>query len=336
MRLYYFDILRGIAIIGVVLIHSLAILYTADQDSSLFLGAAVFRQMLNFSVPLFIFISGYFLYGKNLGTKDLYFSFVRKQCSKVLIPLTVWSLFYLLLQAVEGIAPKTLLAKFIFFQAQVPFYFIALIVQYYLLLPFLKKLATKSGLIIAGIISSASCIIIYYVRFMTEIQLHTLLSTGVFPIWMVFFVLGLYIRKNGVRAKVESLILVSLIGIILSIVETIYVLKMTGDFSAAISQVKLSSFMFSLAFIQLLTLLVSSKRSKVFEYIGTISFGIFFSHMFFIKVTTKVLEVTGERVDLPIIFQSVIIFGATMILSVLLAYSTKKINNELASKFLGQ
>lgn len=336
MRLYHFDILRGIAIIGVVLIHSLAILYTADRDGALFLGATVFRQLLNFSVPLFIFISGYFLYDKRVDTKEQYLSFVRKQCSKVLIPFVVWSLFYLLLYAIEGASAKEIITKFLLFQAQVPFYFIALIIQYYLFLPFLKKLSTGSGLLIAGGISTLSCIAIYYFRFTTEVQLHTILSTGLFPIWMVFFVLGLYLKKTGIKFKLGGLISVALIGIILSIIETIGILKLTGNLSAAISQIKLSSFMFALVFIPLLMSLLSTKRSRVFEYVGKISFGIYFSHMFFIKVVTKVLGVINETIDVPLPLQSVIIFIVAFSMSVLFALTTRKINKGIAIKYLGQ
>ncbi len=200
-RITYFDILRGLAIIGVVAIHSAGIGYQFQDTSIQFIGTVIWRQLINFSVPLFLAISGYFLAKKIVENKKDYFSFIRKQIPRVLIPYILWSILYLGINMIRGAELQSILFKFFTFQSAVPFYFIILIIQYYLLLPVMKKLATSKGLIISTTISIASCLIIFYFRYYTNFDLPLFVYAGVFPTWMIFFVLGIYIKLHGIALK---------------------------------------------------------------------------------------------------------------------------------------
>lgn len=61
-RIEYFDFLRGIAIIGVIIIHVTSVGLVGSDDSIGYYITMVMRQIVNFSVPLFLSISGYFLF----------------------------------------------------------------------------------------------------------------------------------------------------------------------------------------------------------------------------------------------------------------------------------
>lgn len=65
----YFDQLRGIAIIPVVLIHTTGTMASFNENSWNFNFLFTLRQILNFAVALFIFISGYFLSKKSIQSK---------------------------------------------------------------------------------------------------------------------------------------------------------------------------------------------------------------------------------------------------------------------------
>ncbi|MCK0159330.1 acyltransferase family protein [Allomuricauda sp. F6463D] len=63
-RIGYYDTFRGVAITAVVAIHSDFIGYTFDDKSLFFNITLIWRQMMNFAVPMFIAISGFFLVNK--------------------------------------------------------------------------------------------------------------------------------------------------------------------------------------------------------------------------------------------------------------------------------
>ncbi len=135
MRITHFDLLRSIAIIGVVAIHTTGIGYTFPEMSLDFNLTVLWRQIINFSVPMFIAISGYFLANKDLTDKTKYFSFLKRQVLRVLIPYVFWSIGYLTIQFMSGHSISSLMYKLFTFQSIVPFYFVALIIEYYILLP---------------------------------------------------------------------------------------------------------------------------------------------------------------------------------------------------------
>ena len=86
-RIEYFDVLRGLAILGVVAIHSSGTGLRFSNDSVDFNFTVLWRNLLNFSAPMFVAISGYFLKTKRIDSYQDYFSFIRAKIPKVYIPL---------------------------------------------------------------------------------------------------------------------------------------------------------------------------------------------------------------------------------------------------------
>lgn len=129
----YFDFLRGLAIFMVVAIHT----YDINADG------IVIRQILNSAVPIFIAISGYFLSQKVMETKGEYIRFLRKQLPKVYYPVLLWSLPLLAISIIQG---KSILASVILFFVcgMSIYYFVAFIMQCYVVLPLVKKLVYRT------------------------------------------------------------------------------------------------------------------------------------------------------------------------------------------------
>ena len=121
VRLPYFDVLRAIAIIGVVTIHVIGIGYTNEKFSINYNLSIVLRQLVNFSVPLFLFISGYFMSKVILKSKNDYFSYLKKQIPRVLIPFIVWSVIYSFLAYLNGRGTMLIIKEFLHFEQLPPF-----------------------------------------------------------------------------------------------------------------------------------------------------------------------------------------------------------------------
>lgn len=147
----YFDLLRGIAIIAVVSIHTLHYSNNLSTD----ITTLFYRNGINFAVPLFLVLSGYFC--ANFQSKQVFLHFLRKQIPKIYIPLLFYSfIFTIVLYIHKPISINIALIKIFLCSTLGPYYFIALIIQYYVLLPMIKD--TKSCLIISFILSCISCL----------------------------------------------------------------------------------------------------------------------------------------------------------------------------------
>lgn len=276
-RNLYFDFLRGIAIIMVVAIHT----YTITNDVS----TIALRQILNCAVPLFLAISGYFMASKDCSSSDKYTFFIKKQVTRVYLPCLLWSipqfalLYYLGQMTVEN-------AVFMFVGGYFGFYFITLIIQYYLLLPILQSRMSTKGLALSLVISLLSVAIITYLMQIKGISIPLVIYAGGFPLWLVFFYLGLYLRKCSEREyKVAHVIHLVLITFILQVIETRYLMTFNGGGVG----IKPSSFLFSFCII---LVAFSKKMENLFERckrilypvvkIGNFSFGIYLAHCYFI------------------------------------------------------
>lgn len=67
----YWQQVRGVCILAVILIHVLAE-YTLNAES-VSNGTLMLRQLVNFPVPVFIFLSGYFTKQEKVGNIKYYF-----------------------------------------------------------------------------------------------------------------------------------------------------------------------------------------------------------------------------------------------------------------------
>lgn len=179
----YYDFLRGIAIMMVIGIHT----YTDGfMHFNLFL-----RQFLNCAVPIFLAISGYFIGRKNFENGS-YGIFLQKQIPRVYIPMLIWSIPWLLLSLHQGeLLSKSLVRVFVGDMSMSIFYFIILIMQYYILTPFIQRANTQfGGGKYAVIITLIGITLFDYLLRIKSINVPLVGSAGLFPVWLIFYVMG--------------------------------------------------------------------------------------------------------------------------------------------------
>ena len=189
-RISYFDFLRGVAIIMVVLIHCFSISYSYSTVTLLIVAS---RNLLNVAVPLFFAISGYFLATKQMENGG-YLCFLKKQIPRVYIPVLFCSLAYLVADFTKDFHFASLLKYFLCGYSV--YYFVAVIIQCYLLLWILQKHLKRTTLII---LSVSGCIWwafnTYFVGMHMDKSLPLILYAGNFIPWGLFFVLGMFSKK---------------------------------------------------------------------------------------------------------------------------------------------
>ena len=283
----YFDFLRGLAIMMVVGIHT----YTLGKDST------VVRQLLNTAVPLFVAISGYCLSQKRMENKDDYLFFLKKQFPKVYLPVLVWSLplYAIALYSGSSIIKQTILLLSCGLSI---YYFVAFIMQCYVVLPVINNYISgnkRRVVIVSCLISFAWIAGVMYMNTIQGKGIPLILYAGPLPCWLMFFVLGVMIGHKPERNY--SIILpmvIAILGFILSVIETDYLLDHYGKGVG----IKPSSFIYSAGMI---FLMFSNKVEKLVSrtgiiyriiiWIGSLSFGIYLIHCYFISFFVKRLPI---------------------------------------------
>lgn len=283
----YFDFLRGLAIMMVVGIHT----YTLGKDST------VVRQLLNTAVPLFVAISGYCLSQKRMENKDDYLFFLKKQFPKVYLPVLVWSLplYAIALYSGSSIIKQTILLLSCGLSI---YYFVAFIMQCYVVLPVINNYISgnkRRVVIVSCLISFAWIAGVMYMNTIQGKGIPLILYAGPLPCWLMFFVLGVMIGHKPERNY--SIILpmvIAILGFILSVIETDYLLDHYGKGVG----IKPSSFIYSAGMI---FLMFSNKVENLIRrtgaiyrfiiWIGSLSFGIYLVHCYFISFFVKRLPI---------------------------------------------
>lgn len=321
----YFDLLRGIAILFVIINHSYSgnpLAGTIKEDFYLLI-----RQIVIPAVPIFLAESGYFLEQKVIQTKRDYFSFVFNHSFRIYLPMIIWSIPLFIFTNHHG--HHIFFTFYLLIGGYSIYYFIALIIQYYVVQPMLRKV-NLGGVVLSLIITCiATSVICYY----TAIQGRTMpliVAVGLFPVWLVYPVLGYFIRKIGTNYKLWPWLTISVIGLLTCFVETkiLYVLHSSG-----IGATKVSAIVLSCGIIMLLfndkTRHFFDKFSKsiiyrIVEYVGEISFGVYLIHKYFLDfLVAKIVDDTFIRALL------------TLILSVAFIALVKLFIPQFANKYLG-
>ena len=265
--------------------------YTLGKDST------VVRQLLNTAVPLFIAISGYCLSQKRMENKDDYLFFLKKKFSKVYLPVLVWSLplYAIALYSGSSIIKQTILLLSCGLSI---YYFVAFIMQCYVVLPVINNYISgnkRRVVIVSCLISFAWIAGVMYMNTIQGKGIPLILYAGPLPCWLMFFVLGVMIGHKPERNY--SIILpmvITILGFILSVIETDYLLDHYGKGVG----IKPSSFIYSAGMI---FLMFSNKMENLIRrtgafyrfmiWIGSLSFGIYLVHCYFISFFVKRLPI---------------------------------------------
>lgn len=165
---------NGLAILGVVLYHSVGWGFTAmfawahryspvaspgvgDVNQVYYYLMRLIEQAVVFTIPAFLFVSGFFVaFAAGRSGANLSWKVVGARISGLLIPYLIWSHLVLLLFSFErSLSLKSYFQVILTGAADPAFYFIPLLIQFYLLSPLIVALARKRWkalLLVAGVI----------------------------------------------------------------------------------------------------------------------------------------------------------------------------------------
>lgn len=264
------QLLRGLAIIAVVLIH----------NTPIGLTQVFIRPFLNFSVGLFLFLSG--LLSNACNWKPL------KRIKKVIIPYIISTFIYCFLQSYNNLSimPVSFLKNLITGKSEAMMYYIFVYCQFTLLIPLIDKLAKSRLKYLGFIIAPFEIIFMRTIPLMTnwyDINSYVEIIKSVSCLgWFTYFYLGYLLGNNYVSIKNPTKIW----GRLLAASVLLQVAEGYWQYSKGIvncgTQLKISSIFTGVCFVILAYQFINSKKeynNKIMMSLGNNSFGIYFSHI---------------------------------------------------------
>lgn len=298
----YFQMIRGISIISVIIIHLLS--YQENQSINIF--NIILRTITDSCVGVFIFLSGYFINIQKL--KENKKEYIKNRLKRIGIPFLIFSV---LAATIELIKNNDSIWQYMFNiilgRSSVQLYYIVALAQLILITPFLVKVVQSKKKIINIIvifITPVWLILIgfFYIKYNYQIPLRGTIFFG----WILYYYIGIYCKINSKQLKIinypNKKVLVLGIPLIICItILNVYMYKAGVNYTHITSQLKISNMIYIIYAIMLILCFVNRTRNiKYLVNLGDLSFGIYFVHTYFIKIYNHFFDINHYYVYLLI------------------------------------
>lgn len=327
------DLLRGFAILGVLIIHTVAGGTTIRPLNLLAISNIFIDTFSHFAVPLFIFISGFVLpmkYQENYSLKLYYNNRIKSIIPQYIIFSILYTLFYAILYS-----PPTLIRfikNILFATSFYHMWFFAILIQLYIFYPIIIKVYNnfnQKNKIILFLVLSLFIQIAWNTILGREIFnfISAILNTNpikmstdrIFFSYFFYFIIGIYLSQNYKTFKFNNIKLIYLLFVILSLTGVISYLWVGKAFIFNSSHLIgfFEPILYTSSFILFLKiskyLLGNNEKSfvkSVLYSLGNYSFGIYLIHVFFMTIVDMTLRSIGIQIGniifYPILFLTTI------------------------------
>ena len=315
--------LNGLAVFGAVLYHAsgwgfIAMFWWTDRyrpvsvpnfdqfGSVSYYGLRIIEQLVTIGIPAFLFVSGFFLAfatGRNRVTPGWNVILVRVK--NLLIPYVLWSVILLGLGIVTGqaLSAGEFIVAILTGRAADPYYFIPVLIQLYLIAPFLIPFARARWPLLLALTAALQFLVIG-LRYVTIPGLNVpvldpllfLTRSFFFPGYVLFFTLGIVVgfHSQAIRDRLFrfrwALLIATVVTFLLGLVEWELLARLSGKswIGPKFSFVdQIFSILFILVFLAFDS--VSLPLNKWFNLLGTKSYGIYLVHSLVLIYTAKLI-----------------------------------------------
>jgi len=317
-------LLNGLAILAVVCNHATGWGFTAmfwwtdryrsvatpcfDQVGTLpYYVLLAIQQLVVFSVPAFLFISGFFVAYAARGRQSTpSWKMVITRIRNLLLPYAIWSMVIFVGDALQGLTytPVGYLERLVLGRATAGYFYVPLICQFYVLSPLVAPLAKSRGklvLVVSALLQLGSLSLRYLVAYGAETPalafLIRMTPEWSFPRWAFFFALGVvfgfhltWLKQWLHRLKWSLLVAVVVLGL-LAILEPQAPLH-TGGKEWGRSLASISSNLYAVAFILCFLAFgkVTIPGSRIVHQLGRSSFGIYLLHPKVVEFIARIIR----------------------------------------------
>ena len=340
-----FDAFRGVAILLVVAAHAGVVGWDfrySDAHHWNFYYSVFVRQVILCAVPIFLYVSGYWLAGMRIETLSDYLVFLKRRLSRILIPYLVWSSFFYTVHVLRGqpFSVSDFLFKLLTGQVEGLYFFLVMLPQFYLLTPLFVRLSRARWSIWAVIIVHALCVgALYGLRLGYAKDIPFTYIKIPFLSWLSFFYLGIYFRQwpgTLQHAKAAWLAGTAALFLFLSLVEG-GILIHFDYFEFGISDIKYTTLLYSAA---VLVLFATSRQRvrwpRFLTVLGDYSFGIYLIHGFITRVFHRALMPHAQGLyNVQPLYQALIVVAVILFCCGIVYVTREVVGKTWASKVLG-
>lgn len=369
-RLQEIDVLRGLAFLAVVLQHVIGgLFYLPDISPDSISVGAVLLAVIRFAVPLFVFITGVVLF-YNYDNKIDYKSFIRKRFSQVVLPYSIWTVFYFVwIKFLFGLttlgtwnAVKDMGWSLITGTASYHLWFMVMIIPFYFLFPLFrifisknKKLSWNVAVVIAFLVFNFVLLCMLSMGVFSKLTPKLSLIANYldrnFIFWVFYFILGGFagIHYKQFIVFIEKIKNINLLIWLVSLALIFVDIKKINNSELAgkyILSANVTSpldpviYLFLISSILLMfwvARLVCNKMIGIAGFLnicGKYSFGAYLIHAFVLKYTNKfVIQFSGS---VSIYLLTVISFVFCSVISILICVFISKVKIPLGESIIGK
>lgn len=291
------DIWKGISIICVIGIHVSGVAFSFPADSPNEWSGIFYRDLFDFAVALFMAISGFLSPTAAEIDRSGIGKYYKSRLSRLWPPYLIWTAIYLAVGSPSSFLSIKSLAKAVFLGQGIGIgYFVIALTSLVFLHPFLVKISRNAFIVLSALLSLLTIGAAYYARIEFPGSLLGRFPYYALPFsaWIVFYATGFCLKDHKASKKGFLMFVISVIScLLLSAIESIYLLKLTGDGLFASSQVKLSNCLLSIVLIRfVLTYEFNfSSAANVFSWLGKKSYVIYLSHLLIVNAFSMTIPV---------------------------------------------
>ncbi|KRE97075.1 hypothetical protein ASG89_29905 [Paenibacillus sp. Soil766] len=290
------DFVRAIAVIAVIVIHVTSITLTKmAPDQFTFIASVILNQLSRFCVPAFLFVSGVLAF--HSYKRHNYSLLIKGKIKDLIVPYVVWTILGLIFFLSFSSNYKGIIM--IFLTGNGPFYqlyYIPLLFQMFVLLPFIIKLAGSKRIVISILLVN----ILMYVGYQT-LLLGAVFSDDIvgsassilqstFVVWISYFCMGVFAALYYsqlllfIKLKPKAFFVAIYVMSAVALIADAYLGFSSDKQMGAMGHFRLTVMIYSFATMALLVKFGMTYKSNLFTYLHRNSFGIYLIHVAVIKV----------------------------------------------------
>ena len=302
-RILYLSRIRVVASLAIVVLHTFTMYGMADKEiisETEYYVTKLVPWLMMWAVPCFIMVSGVLLLDekRTITIPRLLFRYVLRM---LIVLLLFTALYYFMDAWMNNEAPdwsgiSTIFKKFAEDGSWAHLWYLYLLVGLYLLLPAYRAIAKNAGrdtLIYLGVICLIFLSLVPTLERMTDFKTGFYICTSsIFP---VYFFMGHMIHKGQLKLGI-------LAGIILTVIGFLAIVILSNmDFGE--KQASMEKLLGNYAFLPVVVLSVGAfvllkgtggslnpKMAKVWTFLDRYSFGIYLTHLIFLRFLIKVVK----------------------------------------------
>ena len=326
LRIYYFDILRIVSSFSVILIHTSArYYYKLNINSNNWKIAFYYNGIARFGVPVFFMMSGAIFLNKDISFRQMFNKYIKN----LLIKLIFWSFIYSIYRV--NLTKKNISKIAVaFFSGNYHLWFLDVIIELYLITPFLReiikkdllKLFIKLSFIFTFIIPNICKCNSYFPPTISRIleNIEKKLDYKYIKGYIFYFMLGNYLNNNNI--SIYKVIIIYLFGIIGFLFTTKILYKISiikqQKYIQYFRALNLNILLYSTSIFMFFKLNLNNyKKKQLMKKISNYTFSIYLIHPLILNIFRRII---GDFKSIKLLFSipliSIIVFILSLIISI--------------------